>query len=120
MMQTQHELRQARHKKKQDRADEDLNGLMAEMTSLMAPARTGTMAKKTTERKTVQQRIREGKNTAMVLNEAKVASEAAIGMSQRELHEVMGARGLLVSHDKKKDVRSLINSYYEDADNKFL
>ena len=136
MMPTKHQRRQDQENKIRGRADEDPDGIMAEMSSLMTPMKTATMGMaKTTPNKTksmnivrnqlqiqdteeegVQQRIKQSKNTAKALNQAKMSSEAAVKMSKHELREVMEHRSLFVSKDKKRDVESLINSFYVEAE----
>ena len=115
----------------------DANGIMAEMGLLMAPipppgivgsAGIGAGAGETSdarqmkekEQDEVQRRIKQSKNEAITMNQAKVLSEAAIQMAKSDLRGVMRRRGLSVSKNKKTDVQSLINSYYVEAKNKIV
>jgi hypothetical protein len=126
MMPTQHQLRRGQQNKTRGRPDEDPAGIMAEMSLLMAPPDTVTKGMvRTTPNKTkteeadeeVSRRIRKGKHTAKALLQAKKSSDAAVDMSKSELRQVMRRRGLSVSKDTKKDVESLINSFYAEAEN---
>jgi len=121
------------------RADEDPNGIMAEMSSLMTPINaTPTKTKSTgSEEEEVQQRILKGKNEVKALHQARASSEAAVKTSKDKMHEVMRQRGLVpaavktsksklrevmrhrglvVSGNKKVDVDSLINSFYRELE----
>jgi len=110
------------------RADEDPDGIMAEMSSLMAPMNTTPNKIKSmgldrnlrqiqgSEEEEVQQRIVKSKNKAKALHQAQVSSEAAVKMSKSKLREVMRHRGLFVSENKKMDVESLINSFYREVE----